>query len=34
MEVLIPFITASIIDYYYSHNTNEKKAQKDSTLLN
>lgn len=27
-------ITASIIDYYYSHNTNEKKAQKDSTLLN
>lgn len=27
-------ITASIIDYYYSHNTNEKKAQTDSVLLN
>jgi penicillin-binding protein 2 len=27
-------ITSSIIDYYYSHNTNEKKAQQDSTLLN
>ncbi|MFR5874900.1 MAG: penicillin-binding transpeptidase domain-containing protein [Eubacterium sp.] len=27
-------ITSSIIDYYYSHNTNEKKAQKDATLLN
>lgn len=26
-------ITSSIIDYYYSHNTNEQKAQKDSTLL-
>lgn len=26
-------ITSSIIDYYYSHNTNEKKAQKDATLL-
>ena len=26
-------ITSSIIDYYYSHNTNEKKAQKDGTLL-
>ena len=27
-------ITSSVIDYYYSHNTNEKKAQKDATLLN
>ena len=27
-------ITSSIIDYYYSHNTNEKKAQRDATLLN
>ncbi|MGN0528447.1 MAG: penicillin-binding transpeptidase domain-containing protein [Eubacterium sp.] len=27
-------ITSSIIDYYYSHNTNEKKAQKEGTLLN
>lgn len=27
-------ITSSIIDYYYSHNTNEKKAQQDATLLN
>lgn len=26
-------ITSSVIDYYYSHNTNEKKAQKDATLL-
>ncbi len=26
-------ITSSIIDYYYSHNTNEKKAQKDGILL-
>ncbi len=26
-------ITSSLIDYYYSHNSNEKKAQKDSTLL-
>lgn len=26
-------ITASIIDYYYSHNTDEKKAQIDATLL-
>ena len=27
-------ITSSIIDYYYSHNTNEKKAQREGTLLN
>jgi penicillin-binding protein 2 len=27
-------ITSSVIDYYYSHNTNEKKAQRDATLLN
>jgi penicillin-binding protein 2 len=27
-------ITSSIIDYYYSHNTNEKKAQSEGTLLN
>lgn len=27
-------ITSSVIDYYYSHNTNEKKAQKEGTLLN
>lgn len=27
-------ITSSVIDYYYSHNTNEKKAQKDGTLIN
>ena len=27
-------ITSSVIDYYYSHNTNEKKAQKEATLLN
>lgn len=27
-------ITASIIDYYYSENTNEKLAQQDATLLN
>jgi penicillin-binding protein 2 len=27
-------ITSSIIDYYYSHNTNQKNAQKDATLLN
>ena len=27
-------ITSSVIDYYYSHNTNEKKAQKDGVLLN
>ena len=26
-------ITSSIIDYYYSHNTDEKKAQTDNTLL-
>jgi penicillin-binding protein 2 len=26
-------ITSSIIDYYYSHNTNEKKAQLEGTLL-
>lgn len=26
-------ITGSIIDYYYSHNTDEKKAQNDATLL-
>lgn len=26
-------ITASIIDYYYSHNTDEKKAQTDASLL-
>ena len=26
-------ITSSIIDYYYSHNTNEKKAQQEGTLL-
>ena len=27
-------ITSAVIDYYYSHNTDEKKAQKDATLLN
>lgn len=27
-------ITASIIDYYYSHNTNEKNAQAEGVLLN
>ena len=27
-------ITKSVIDYYYNHNTNEKKAQGYSTLLN
>ncbi|MBR7061086.1 MAG: hypothetical protein IKI34_05085 [Eubacterium sp.] len=27
-------ITSSVIDYYYSHNTNEKKAQKEGVLLN
>ncbi|MBR1763079.1 MAG: hypothetical protein IJ731_06905 [Eubacterium sp.] len=26
-------ITSSVIDYYYSHNSHEKKAQKDATLL-
>lgn len=26
-------ITSSIIDYYYTHNTTEQKAQKESTLL-
>ena len=26
-------ITSAIIDYYYSHNSNEKKAAKESTLL-
>ncbi len=26
-------ITSSIIDYYYSHNTNEKNAQEEGTLL-
>ncbi len=26
-------ITSSIIDYYYSHNSNESKAQQESTLL-
>lgn len=27
-------ITSSIIDYYYTHNTNEKPAQKEGTLIN
>ncbi|MBR6391764.1 MAG: hypothetical protein IKS12_00625 [Eubacterium sp.] len=27
-------ITSSIIDYYYSHNSNEKKAQSEGTLIN
>ncbi|MCR5208532.1 MAG: hypothetical protein K6C14_08670 [Eubacterium sp.] len=27
-------ITSSVIDYYYSHNSNEKKAQQEGTLLN
>ncbi len=27
-------ITSSIIDYYYSHNSTEQKAQKENTLLN
>ncbi len=26
-------ITSSVIDYYYSHNLNEKKAQQEGTLL-
>ena len=26
-------ITSSVIDYYYSHNTNEKKAQQEGILL-
>ena len=26
-------ITSSVIDYFYAHNTNEKKAQKEATLL-
>lgn len=26
-------ITSAVIDYYYSHNTNEKKAQNDAVLL-
>ena len=27
-------ITSSIINYYYSHNTNEKKAQREGELIN
>lgn len=27
-------ITSSVIDYYYSHNTNEKQAQSEGTLIN